>query len=164
MGQTPGAEEGCAWANAKHAGYLRALNTAGLEAHPEDMMFIDKWADHMSRAFAERAVQTVLRPGAGETTGVFAAIEAVALDILVELENVGVDVPGEMAVAGFNDREHRPGAEGRLTTVRIPMEEAAEGAVRMLVAQIKGQEPFPQQRVLNGKLMVRASTVRSSGA
>jgi len=44
------------------------------------------------------------------------------------------------------------------------MEEAAKEAVRMLVAQIRGEEPYPRQRVLNGNLMVRASTVRSSGA
>ncbi len=164
VGQTPGAEEGCAWANAKHAGYIRAITSAGLEVHDEDVMFIDGFQRHESEAYAERAIRTVLRPGTSEATAVFASIESVGVELLRKLEALGVDVPGELAVAGFNDREDVADGRRRLTTVRMPMEEAAKEAVRMLVAQIRGEEPYPRQRVLNGNLMVRASTVRSSGA
>ncbi|HUV39951.1 MAG TPA: GntR family transcriptional regulator [Planctomycetota bacterium] len=162
VGQTPGVGSDHAWANAKHAGYLRALAAAGLEVHDEDVMFIDNFVRQESAAWAEEAVRRVVRPGVGEVTAVFASIQSVAAALLRQLEERGVDVPGELAVAGFNDREHVAGGQRKLTTVRIPMEEAAEEAVRMLVAQIRGEEPYPQQRVLNGRLVVRESTVRSA--
>jgi LacI family transcriptional regulator len=161
IGQTPGAGEGNAWANAKHAGYMRALRLAGIRVHAEDVMFIDHYARHHSSAYAEQAIREVLRPGESEVTAVFASIESVAVEVLKQLSELGVDVPGEMAVAGFNDREALPVNERRYTTLRIPMEEAAEEGVQMLVAQLRGQEPSPQQRVLTGRLIVRQSTVRN---
>ena len=124
-------------------------------------MFIDNFVPHESATYAEQAIREVLRPGASEVTAVFASIESVAVELLRKLEEGGVDVPGEMAVAAFNDREHFADGRRRLTTVRIPMEETAAEAMRMLVAQVRGEEPFPQQRVLSGRLVVRESTVRN---
>lgn len=158
VGGAPGEDASRVWFNAKYWGYLRALKTAGLEARPEDVFLIQEFEEAKVADYAREAVRDLLLPKRGEATGAFVSIEAVARAVLRELVGAGVRVPDELAVVGFNDHHAaEPGVPG-LTTVDVPMEEVGPEAVRMLIAQIEGKEPFPQQRILHGRLIVRESS------
>ncbi|WP_447007403.1 LacI family DNA-binding transcriptional regulator [Saccharothrix isguenensis] len=61
-----------------------------------------------------------------DTDAVFALGDLAALGALAALRRAGVDVPGDVAVAGFDDIEFA--ALGRLTTTTHPVEEIAAGA------------------------------------
>src|SRR4029077_7755727 len=73
-------------------------------------------------------------------TAVFAASDTMALGVLSELRRLGIDVPGDVSVAGFDDI---PGLEfmpPALTTVRVPMAELGAAGVARLLRQLDGDD------------------------
>jgi len=79
-----------------------------------------------------------------------------ALQTLQALQPLGLQVPGDIALTGFD-----AGAEGKtvtppLTTVRPPFYELGGKAVEMLLALIDG-ETVPEQVILPSELVVRQS-------
>lgn len=78
-----------------------------------------------------------------------------AIGAMAALRDRGYDVPGDVAVAGFNDivtaRDVRPA----LTTVRFPLSEMGRTALEM-VLQERAEEP--RLRRVRGEVIVREST------
>jgi LacI family transcriptional regulator len=87
---------------------------------------------------------------------IFAASDAMALGVIARLRENGVSVPGDVAVAGFDDVPVVRDLTPPLTTVRIPLEEMASHAVDQVLDEsgIGG----PRTRELTGEVVVRAST------
>ena len=158
IGGRTGEGEAWAWSTAKLAGYRRAMREAGLEVRPEDVIQCDDWNIGDDSSCAERIVKEYILPRRGEVTAAFISIERLAWAMLEQLSEIGMSIPGDIAVAGFNDQCGPEDGKRRLTTIRVPMAEAAREGVRMLVAQIEGRERFPQQKVLHGDLIVRESS------
>lgn len=87
---------------------------------------------------------------------VVAVSDLLALAAIKTLQARGVQVPGDVAVVGFNDS-----AEGRLTTppltsVSLPFYGQGYRAVEALLAQMRG-ELVPEQVLLSSSLIVRQS-------
>ncbi len=158
VGGAPGEEACYAWATAKHDGYLRALKTAGLTPSSEDTMIIDDFQESLIPDYVKHIIRGLSPGRRGDVTAAFIAIEPLARAALAGLVHSGVRVPQDVAIVGFNRGE--PDAPGlpTLTTVDIPMEDAGAEAVKMLLAQIDGREPFPAQRILRGRLIVGQSS------
>jgi LacI family transcriptional regulator len=91
--------------------------------------------------------------------GVIAYDDRVALALLDALRTVGVSVPGDIAVAGFDDIPFAAISNPRLTTVGQPAYEMGALAVEELLRAIGTGELSPS-RVLPVKLAVRESTLR----
>ncbi|MDP9393592.1 MAG: LacI family transcriptional regulator [Actinomycetota bacterium] len=88
---------------------------------------------------------------------VFAASDVVAAGALRALREARRDVPGEVAVVGFDDRPLARHLQPALTTVRQPVEAIGRQMTRMLLAQMHG-EPIEQRCVvLATELVVRES-------
>lgn len=83
--------------------------------------------------------------------------DEVALALMHELQDRGVEVPGQIAVTGWDDvlaaRYVRPG----LTTVTQPVEELGALAARRLAALIDGEPPVPEPVVLPSRIVHRAT-------
>ena len=90
----------------------------------------------------------------------FAANDMSALGCLLALQHAGIDVPGQVALAGFDDipmaRLVRPG----LTTVRAHIDALGEQAARLLLAMIEGEEPVERDVRVATDLVIRDSTRR----
>lgn len=71
---------------------------------------------------------------------------------------LGVDVPGRVAVAGFNDLSGSDQMLPPLTTVRTPRAAIGEASARMLLALMRGEKPSDSTVDLGFELMVRASS------
>jgi DNA-binding LacI/PurR family transcriptional regulator len=88
---------------------------------------------------------------------VFAANDQMALGLLRALADAGRDVPGEVAVVGFDDvvdaAQYRP----PLTTVRQDFAELGRRAVAALVTLVEGA-PVPAPAIVPAELVVREST------
>jgi LacI family gluconate utilization system Gnt-I transcriptional repressor len=69
-----------------------------------------------------------------------------------------VDVPGRIAVAGFNDLTGSDQMLPPLTTVRTPRAEIGNEAAAMLLALMRGQEPAAPSVDVGYELVVRGST------
>ncbi len=103
----------------------------------------------------ERLVQKLLADGT-EFDAVLAANDMMALGALQALRTVGVAVPAQVAVAGFDDV---PLARYLgLTTVKVDMVGIGERAVARLIAEIEGEQTLPTVERLSPALIARATT------
>ncbi|HAJ79243.1 MAG TPA: hypothetical protein DCO75_05685 [Fibrobacteres bacterium] len=87
---------------------------------------------------------------------IIASADEIAIGCLNALRERGIDVPGKIAVVGFDDIFETSVVSPPLTTVRQPMSELGKIAVEMLVELIKG-EKVPSTAVLDTTLKIRQS-------
>ncbi|MEH1125999.1 LacI family DNA-binding transcriptional regulator [Micromonospora sp. CPCC 206061] len=88
-----------------------------------------------------------------DTDAVFAGSDAMALGALAVLRERGIDVPSDIAVAGFDDVPFAALSAPALTTATHPVEEIAAGAVTALLAQSR----VPPQTAYASELVLRES-------
>jgi LacI family transcriptional regulator len=114
-------------AQARAAGYRRAVEAAGLAVDP-DLIQGDEWSPLAVDALMGRLLALADPP-----TALFAANDNLAFRAIEVLRAAGRRVPADVAVVGFDDiplaREMVP----PLTTVRIPLEELGRRAARRLL-------------------------------
>ena len=99
--------------------------------------------------------------GRPEVTGVFCANDQMALGLLRALWEAGRAVPGDVAVAGFDDIPEAGYLVPPLTTVRQDFTAVGRRAIDILQAAIAG-EPAPAG-LIEPQLVVRASTAAVTG-
>jgi DNA-binding LacI/PurR family transcriptional regulator len=90
-------------------------------------------------------------------TAILAQSDQVALGVLEAARKMGLSVPGDLSVVGFDDVPEASLAEPPLTTVYQPHVEKGLLAGRMLIAQLREEEP-PGTALLPTRLVVRGST------
>ena len=137
-------------------GYLNALRAHGLEPDPE-LILPGLFTFDSGRDAAFQLLSRRQRP-----TAVFASNDDMALGVLAAAHRLGLAVPGDLSVAGFDDSPPAALVWPPLTTIRQPVAEMARTAVEMLVAAPRADmEPQPEaelHRVLSHELVVREST------
>jgi LacI family gluconate utilization system Gnt-I transcriptional repressor len=89
---------------------------------------------------------------------VFFCNDDLAQGALLAALRLGVDVPGRVAVAGFNDLTGSDQMLPPLTTVRTPRAEIGVAAAEMLLALMRGEAPASPRVDLGYTLVVRQST------
>jgi len=89
-------------------------------------------------------------------TAVAAANDTVALGVCAAFRDRGLDVPGDVSVAGFDDLPFGIDAFPALTTVRVPLQEAGARAGRLVMG--RSDPPPGGVATVPTELMVRAST------
>lgn len=103
----------------------------------------------------ERLVQQLLAEGT-EFDAIFAANDMMALGALQALRTVGVRVPGQVAVAGFDDV---PLARYLgLSTMRVDIAGTGERAVNRLLDELEEKSSAPNVERLTPTLIARATT------
>lgn len=87
------------------------------------------------------------------------ANDLIAIGVLQRLRQLGVDVPGEIAVTGFDDIPMASLTDPGVTTVRQPVAELAAEAARLLDRRLAGEKAGPSRTVrLGPELFVRGSS------
>jgi DNA-binding LacI/PurR family transcriptional regulator len=99
-------------------------------------------------------------------TAVFAANDHMAVGAIKAARDAGLQVPQEVAVAGFDDIDLAPYITPPLTTVRQPLFQLGYEAARLLLDLLSGKlSPLkPRQMLLEGKLIIRRSCGAYAGA
>ncbi|HEY3783412.1 MAG TPA: LacI family DNA-binding transcriptional regulator [Fimbriimonadaceae bacterium] len=90
-------------------------------------------------------------------TAVSCANDEMAIGAILATYDLGIKVPEEVSVAGFDSTPSSAHIHPPLTTVRQPIGELGEVALRTLVDMIEGNEP-QEKKVFETDLIVRAST------
>lgn len=128
-------------------GFVAELAAAGQSAHVVEGDF--------QEATGAEAVQRLI--AAGEPfDAIFAANDGMAMGALWALKEAGRAVPGDVAVAGFDDV---PLARYLgLTTMRVPLSALGVQAVDRLVATMEGKTVADATTEMVPELMVRATT------
>jgi DNA-binding LacI/PurR family transcriptional regulator len=97
--------------------------------------------------------------GAGRVTGVFAANDFAAIDLLDIADALGVAVPGALSVVGFDDVDMARLRRINLTTVSQPREALVRLGVQALLGRVEGRIEGEASVTLAGvTLQVRGSS------
>jgi DNA-binding LacI/PurR family transcriptional regulator len=90
-------------------------------------------------------------------TAVFAASNLLTLGALQAIHERHLDIPGEMAIVGFDDMPWAISLRPPLTTVAQPAFEAGRTAAELLLARVREPDLPRRQVVLETQLIVRSS-------
>jgi len=140
-------------------GYLSALSVGGVEERPElvvEASVYDEAAGHLA---ATRLLGLGPQP-----TAIFAANIRLAIGTLAATRRIGLSVPDDVSVVGFDDTPLAAFLEPPLTTVRMPLAELGGQAVESLLAEMDGRRASDVLVSLPPELVVRASTAAPAGA
>ena len=108
--------------------------------------------DHGARATLRCGLLTGRRP----PTAIFAASDTQALGVMSAARDLGLQVPGDLTVVGYDDI---PIAEPiGLTTIRQHLFESGRIGADLLLAEIEQRSAEPQVVVLAPELVVRATS------
>jgi LacI family transcriptional regulator len=132
----------------RRVGYQEALLAAGLEVDPE----LVRRATHGREPAA--ALTRELLDLADPPTAVFAASDTQAMGVLEAADEVGVDVPGDLSVVGYDDIEIA--RYTGLTTIAQPLEESGAIGAHLLLGAVDGEGASGRQ--LPVRLVVRNTT------
>jgi LacI family transcriptional regulator len=106
---------------------------------------------------ASGAAMRVLGSGS-RPTAVFGHNDTIAIAVLNVARRLGIDVPGELAVVGFDDIAAAGWPIVGLSTVRQPTAALAERAVELLTARLQEPDAAPRHEVLPIELVERTTT------
>ncbi len=140
----------------RQAGFEAALSEAGLALNPE-------WVKQGSFTYrsgltaAEQILNAAHRP-----TAIFASNDDMAAAAIAVAHRVGLDVPKDLTIVGFDDTPLATTIWPALTTVRQPVAAMARKAVELLLEEIRlrrlGETLEPMLHQLNFTLVKRESS------
>lgn len=133
-------------------GYTAALASAGLT--PDRRLVRE---GQFSLEAGREHGRTLLRL-ADPPTGVVCGDDEIAVGVLAAAREVGVAVPDQLSVVGFDDTPQAAWTTPALTTVHQPLAGMGRMAVETVLAMADGAEPASRQVQLVTTLTVREST------
>ena len=134
-------------------GYREALAEAGVE--PEaDLVRLEPSFDEQA---GRRAVRDLL-DRADRPTAVFVASDTMAIGAYGAASGLGLRIPDDVALAGYDDIGPSALLQPPLTTVRTAYHDFGRLAAQLLLDLIEGRLEPPQRVVIEPELIVRGST------
>jgi len=141
----------------RRRGYLAALTEGGLTPDPR-LVIESGYTEEGGVRAAERLLALEDRP-----TAIFAVTDMTAVGALGAARRMGLRIPEEVAIVGYNDIPLASRMVPALTTVHVPIHDFGSAAARLLLQQIETGEPTRRRVVFNPELIVRGSTVAGAG-
>jgi LacI family transcriptional regulator len=136
-------------------GYVEGMTEAGLSVGTDQVA-----QGYFSYRSGMEAAEKLL--GAWNPTAIFASNDDMAAAAMAVAHRKGLDVPGDIAIVGFDDTPLATTVWPELTTVRQPIADMAREAVRMLIEQIRsvraGAPPKAEHKQLEYTLIRRESS------
>lgn len=131
-------------------GYQNALVDAGLEGNPG-------WIKHCIPMVetGQEAARALLTENP-EISGLFCHNDLVAVGALTACTEMGINVPEDLAIVGYDDIMLASLVTPPLTTCRVPRYELGIEAARLLLDQVDGN-PVLIDKLIEPELIIRAS-------
>lgn len=136
----------------RRLGYQAALDSAGLEIEPA----LIRSGPFAVATGAERA-RDLLTSG-DRPTAIMAADDEIAVGVLATAHSLGIRVPEELSVTGFDDTPQAAWTTPPLTTVYQNLEGMGAMAVQTILVMAEGRSPTSTHVELATSLTVRTST------
>ncbi len=117
-------------------GIRDAMSEAGLDDAALEVVEAAYGIDSGARAFAELMAR---RPG---PTAILCGNDVLAVGAVGQARDMGLGVPGDVSITGFDDIELAQVSHPKLTTVHVPHREMGRKAARALVAALEDGVPM----------------------
>ncbi|OLE24816.1 MAG: LacI family transcriptional regulator [Catenulispora sp. 13_1_20CM_3_70_7] len=145
-------------AQLRERGFRQAMAAGGLPVE-EELVRIGEYDPEVSAAQARLLLALPDRP-----TAVFAGNDLSAIATMRVADELGLRVPDDLSVVGFDDIPEASQCSPTLTTIRQPIREMGSRAVELLIGLIRGaEEPADTHIMLPTSLVVRNSTRAPAG-
>jgi len=130
------------------AGYRDALREVGIEPASKAVHF----GDPSDAAFVRRVLAT------GQAAAIVCGNDVTAAKLLHTLDELGVVVPDDVRVAGFDDVRYANLLRVPLTTIHQPCRDLGTAAVQAMVERLANPALPARDILLDARLVVRRST------
>jgi DNA-binding LacI/PurR family transcriptional regulator len=137
----------------RYLGFTDALRAHATEPEPELVRLEAGWEPASAVPIAERLLRSDKRP-----TAIMCSTDLLAIATIHTARALGLEVPGDVAVSGFDDFPFSQFAHPALTTIRIPAYDMGREAARILIEHLTGEGEGQAQIEFSVDLMVRDST------
>lgn len=146
-------DDGSSVMGRRMAGYRRAFEEFGVAVGPERIIVAPATFDGGETAFLAAWDDGI------RGTAVLSMSDAAAAGVLQAARHLGLSVPADVSVVGFDDLPLTRFTDPPLTTVHQPVRRKGEEAARMLLEAITpGAQRTGEHRVLETRLVIRRST------
>ncbi|GIE95202.1 LacI family DNA-binding transcriptional regulator [Paractinoplanes rishiriensis] len=147
-----GGPDGVLCCRARRDGYRSAIEAAGLPVDPGLVVLAD-----LHRAGGHAAALDLLRRP-HRPSAIFACNDLQAFGVYQAARTLGLRIPDDLSVVGFDDLPITDLVDPPLTTVRQPLLEMASAATELALALGRGEKATQPRLELATTLTVRAST------
>ncbi len=148
--------EGASTQRDREVGFLMGLAEGGQTLHSR--------GDGMFRHDAASAAARAMFGGADRPDAVFVANDHMAFAVMDVLRyELGLRVPEDVAVVGYDDVQLAAWPAYNLTTVRQPSNRMVAETVDILLTRIDNPDAEPRRVAIDGPLIVRGSTRKPEG-
>jgi LacI family transcriptional regulator len=137
---------------ARHAALQAAVSEAG-----GTLVHGPQWQGDYCAAGGARVIGRLLAGTGALPRAIACANDQSALGVVYALMQHGLDVPGDVAVTGFDDIPMARHLRPQLTTVRQPIQEIGATAFEVLYSMISNAEPAQRDVKLPTRLITRES-------
>ncbi|WP_435247943.1 DNA-binding transcriptional regulator CytR [Vibrio sp. nBUS_14] len=136
----------------RQQGYQQALRRAGVSMNPA----YSTVGDFTFEAGAQAVRHLLALPE--QPTAIFCHNDAMAIGAIQEAKKLGLRVPQDLSIVGFDDIQFAQYCDPPLTTISQPRYEIGRQAMLMMLDLLKGNDVQAGSRLLEAKLIVRGST------
>jgi LacI family transcriptional regulator len=138
-------------ASARLEGVNHGLALRGLAVRPQHLA-IGEWTIAEGRTLFRRVMASELRP-----TAIICGNAHLAVGATLEALAMGIRLPDELSIVGYDDIEIMSHLPVPITTVRVPSAEIGRSAAQLLIARLEGR-PFDAPLESEAELVIRASS------
>lgn len=133
-------------------GNVRAMQEAGVEPDAELVIELEAMRTNLAYRAIKRRIERAKR---ADFTAVLCCNDSCAFGAIAALTEVGLSVPGDVSVVGFDDIQQMAFVNPSLTTVHLPLYEVGARSCERLVERVRGRvdrvaETLPTHLVLRG--------------
>jgi LacI family transcriptional regulator len=139
-------------AQLRERGYREALQAAGASVDES----LIRCGDYDPEVSLEQA--RLLLTGPNPPTAVFAANDMSAIATIEVATELGLHVPADLSVVGFDNIPESALCAPPLTTVEQPIRKMGERSIELLLSLIRGERPQATHITLATNLVIRQST------
>mgnify|MGYP000949119999 CR=1 FL=1 len=133
-------------------GYRKALQDHGL-IFDVGLVRNGEWEEPKSAYQAAKELLALQDP----PTAIFAANDVMASGVIDAAADLGLQVPNDISVIGYDDRDMARFLKPALTTVRLPMADIGSTAAKMLIDSLEHGETLIDSTYVPCQLIVRKS-------
>jgi LacI family transcriptional regulator len=137
-------------------GMLSCLAEQGIDLGNNRILEVSYSIQDGRRGFAQ------LRSRFPAITAVACTTDALAIGSMLEAERMGLQIPRDISITGFDDLELANEIKPGLTTIRVPARELGTRAADLLLAAI-ARKQVPDRVELTAELILRGSSGRPPG-
>ena len=136
----------------RYNAFIAAMKGLGLSIEESNVTMCDRDIESATRA----ALELLNRPG--RPSAVFAFNDVLAAGVMKAARRLGLSLPDDLAVVGFDDSTICALLEPALTSVHVDCRRMGELCMERMTALLSGAEDVPRLTVVPVELHVRHST------